>query len=83
MFMSLRIAVLEDALHAQCGEAHPLLAQSLQSVRARIYTNPMEERGLESNENEIVEDLGATLIIDGDAHRYIGSQNTEVGRCFD
>ena len=77
--MSLRIAVLEDALHAQCGEAHPLLAPTLQNVRVRITTNSMQERDPESNDDEIVEDLGATLIIDGDSHKYIGSENTEVG----
>lgn len=78
--MAHRIAVLEDALLTQCGESHPLLSQALQ--RVRIENSAPPEQGQADVDDDTVEDVGATLVIDGESHRYIGPGNTEVRRCF-
>ena len=71
--------MLEDALLVYCGESHPLLSPTLQ--RVRIANSSLAEKAEDDmSDNESVEDLGATLIINGDSHRYIGSENTEVSR---
>ena len=76
--MSERIRVLEDALHvetsAKRSEPHPLLSDTLLSIKKGKWVEPVEHA---EQDEEITRAFGTMAISEGKNIRYLGASATE------
>lgn len=82
--MSERIRALEDALHNQCDDSHPLLSAELLSIKQGIeIVDPRLEDTRDGEAEEDMAGMFGTLSVSdgpGKSMRFLGATATDVSR---